>query len=311
MTATVHVAAGALIDDRGRVLLARRHDHAHQGGLWEFPGGKCEAGETPQAALVRELREELGIEVAACRPLIRVAHDYGDRRVVLHVFRVEAWEGEPHGLEDQPLEWVVPAALVDYPMPAADRPVVTALRLPDTCLITRPEGDEPESVLAHLERGLAAGVRLVQFRVFGVGEEGRWRLFEQVRARCREADALLLCNSAMGIDGAEADGLHLSARDLHRLHERPGGLHWLAASCHSPDDLRRAEALGADFALLSPVLPTPSHPDAAPLGWTNFAQAVEAVNLPIYALGGMRPDLRETAWHHGAQGIAGIRGIVP
>ncbi len=311
MTATVHVAAGALIDDRGRVLLARRHDHAHQGGLWEFPGGKCEAGETPQTALVRELREELGIEVAACRPLIRVAHDYGDRRVKLHVFRVAAWEGEPRGLEDQPLAWVAPAALGDYPMPAADRPVVTALRLPDTCLITRPEGDEPESVLAHLERGLAAGVRLVQFRVFGVGEEGRRRLFDQVRARCREADALLLCNSAMGIDGAEADGLHLSARDLHRLPERPAGLRWLAASCHSPDDLRRAEALGADFALLSPVLPTPSHPDAALLGWTDFAQAVESVNLPIYALGGMRPDLLETAWRHGAQGIAGIRGIVP
>jgi 8-oxo-dGTP diphosphatase len=231
--------------------------------------------------------------------------------VVLHVFRVEDWEGEPHGLEGQPLEWVTSAALADYPMPAADRPVVSALRLPDICLITRPEGDEPESVLAHLERGLAAGVRLVQFRVFGLGEEGRRRLFEQVRARCCEADALLLCNSAMGINGAEADGLHLSARDLYRLHERPAGLRWLAASCHSLDDLRRAEALGADFALLSPVLPTPSHPDAAPLGWTDFAQAVEAVNLPIYALGGMRPDLREIAWRHGAQGIAGIRGIVP
>lgn len=311
MSEIVHVAAGALIDDLGQVLLARRNDHAHQGGLWEFPGGKCEEGETPQAALARELREELGVEVTACRPLIRVVHDYGDRRVWLHVFRVEAWEGLPHGVEGQPLEWVEPAALKDYSMPAADRPVVTALRLPDTCLITRSEGDAPELVLGHLERGLVAGVRLVQFRVFGIGEKERWRLFSQVCARCREADALLLCNSAMGIEGVEADGLHLSTRDLRRLCKRPAGLRWLSTSCHSPDDLCRAGMLGVDFALLSPVLPTPSHPDAGLLGWTDFAQAVEAVNLPIYALGGMRPDLRETAWYHGAQGIAGIRGIAP
>ncbi len=309
MTATVPVAAAALIDDRGRVLLARRHDDAHQGGLWEFPGGKCEPGEPPAEALVRELREELGIEVRAFRPLIRVAHDYGDRQVVLHVFRVEDWAGEPRGLEGQPLQWIAPVRLDEFPMPAADRPVTAALRLPDTCLITQPDGDRADAVLAHLERGLAAGARLVQFRVFGCDDGARRKLFARVWARCREAGALLLCNAAMDIAPAEVDGLHLPADHLARLERRPEGVRWLSASCHSLDDLRRAEALGADFAFLSPVQPTPSHPDAAPLGWTGFAELVEKVNLPVYALGGMTSALRETAWRHGAQGVAGIRGL--
>jgi 8-oxo-dGTP diphosphatase len=85
----------------------------------------------------------------------------------------------------------------------------------------------------------------------------------------------------------------------------------LAASCHDADDLKRAEDLGADFALLSPVLPTRSHPDAEPLGWERFAAMVDRANLPVYALGGMHPSMLSRAWQAGAQGVAGIRGLWP
>ena len=102
----VHVAAAALVDDDGRVLLARRADEAHQGGLWEFPGGKLERDESIDDGLRRELHEELGIDIVSHRPLIRVRHDYDDRSVLLDVHRVDAGRGEPHGREGQPLAWV-------------------------------------------------------------------------------------------------------------------------------------------------------------------------------------------------------------
>ncbi|MES9973998.1 MAG: NUDIX domain-containing protein, partial [Candidatus Thiodiazotropha sp.] len=95
----IHVVAAAIFDSEARVLVTRRADHLHQGGLWEFPGGKCEPGESIQQALARELKEELGIVPLECDPLIRVRHDYGDRNLLLEFFRVTRYQGEASGLE--------------------------------------------------------------------------------------------------------------------------------------------------------------------------------------------------------------------
>lgn len=126
--ATVHVAVGVLQDSSGRVLLTRRPPSAHQGGLWEFPGGKVEFGESVLAALTRELAEELGVTVAASQPLMTIDHDYGDKHVLLDIHTVSAWSGEPRGLEGQPLAWVLPHALSDYEFPAANAPIVAQLQ---------------------------------------------------------------------------------------------------------------------------------------------------------------------------------------
>lgn len=309
MSAVIQVAAGALVDPSGRVLLARRHRDAHQGGLWEFPGGKCEPGESPEGALRRELREELDIEATDYRPLIRVPHRYHDREVVLRVFRVDGWRGSPRGREGQPLVWVDPARLDDYPMPAADRPVVTALRLPDVYLITPPRVDDGEAFLGHIASALAAGIRLLQFRVFGPDQVVIRDLYRRTVRLCEQHEAVLLVNSAVQATEAPT-GVHLNGQALRALRRRPAGLRWLAASCHDAGDLRKAQAIGADFAVLSPVLPTPSHPDARPLGWDGFAALVQGATLPVYALGGMHPGLLGQAWRHGAQGIAGIRSLL-
>ena len=124
----VHVAVGILTDAAGAILLARRPDHAHQGGLWEFPGGKVEADETVERALARELREELGVTVQAAEPLLQVRHAYPDKKVLLDVWRVTAYRGEPHGREGQPLAWAPPARLADFAFPAADAPIIQWLR---------------------------------------------------------------------------------------------------------------------------------------------------------------------------------------
>ena len=125
----VRVAVGVLIDTAERVLIAQRTAAAHQGGLWEFPGGKVELGETTPIALARELTEELGITVMESEQLMTVSHDYGDKQVLLDVYQVTQWVGEPHGLEGQPLAWVKPAQLADYNFPAGNQSLVAHLSL--------------------------------------------------------------------------------------------------------------------------------------------------------------------------------------
>ena len=125
--AALHVAVGVLTAADGRVLIARRAAKAHQGGLWEFPGGKVEPGESVQQALAREFAEELGVAVQATQPLLLQPFDYGDKAVLLDVHRITEWSGEPRGLEGQPLAWVAPAALEDYAFPAANQRILRAL----------------------------------------------------------------------------------------------------------------------------------------------------------------------------------------
>lgn len=307
----IHVAAAALVDESGRVLLQKRHADTHQGGLWEFPGGKLEPGESVAGGLARELHEELGVDLLEHRPLIRIIHRYADRSVLLDVHAVSGWRGEPTGREGQPLAWVERQALREYPMPAADVPVVTALQLPSTYLITPPRLDDHQAFLHALGDSLQAGVRLVQLRLFDLSEARLLDVGRDVCALCHANQARVLLNGSAEMAAAiGADGLHLSSRQLYAHQVRPiAADQLLAASCHSPQDLAQAAVLETDFALLSPVLPTRSHPDADPLGWPRFAAWVDEVAMPVFALGGMHTDLMATAWAHGAQGVAGIRGL--
>ena len=125
---TVRVVAAALYDARGRVLIAERPPGKHLAGRWEFPGGKIDAGETEEAALKRELAEELGVTLRRARPLLRLAHDYDDRRVEIALWVVEDYSGEPAGLDAQRLKWVSPADLHLEDMLAADVPFIAALQ---------------------------------------------------------------------------------------------------------------------------------------------------------------------------------------
>ena len=129
MPSVVHVAVGVLIDDANCVLLARRQKGTHLEGYWEFPGGKVEAGETVEAALARELSEELGVEIGEILPLMTVSHDYGEKQVLLDVHRVLSWTGEPHGAEGQPIAWVSASSLDDYKVPEANAEIMVRVKL--------------------------------------------------------------------------------------------------------------------------------------------------------------------------------------
>jgi 8-oxo-dGTP diphosphatase len=127
---TVLVSAVALIDIDGRILLAQRPEGKSMAGLWEFPGGKVEQGETPETALMRELHEELGIETwnSCLAPLTFASHSYDDFHLLMPLFACRKWEGTPSPREGQTLKWVKSKDLRDYPMPAADVPLVPILR---------------------------------------------------------------------------------------------------------------------------------------------------------------------------------------
>jgi len=308
------LVVAAVIWREGRILIAERAAHLHQGGLWEFPGGKVEAGEAVAAALVRELQEELGITPTVFSPLIRIAHDYPDKSVCLEVWNVTGFEGEPHGCEGQPIRWVTPDELPQFAFPVANRPIVTAARLPDRYLITPDELSAPNPAAARrdwLAARLAQGAALVVFRAPSLSPQAYQEEAVELLQQCRVAGARLMLHGHPDVlSHVPADGLHLPARYLSRLETRPvpSGL-WLAASVHNAEELMRAEQLGVDFVTLSPVAATASHPDTGWLGWQRFAELVQTAKVPVYALGGMLDKDVATAKAAGAQGVAGIRGL--
>jgi len=123
----IRVVAGALFDDQGRVLIAQRPPGSHMAGRWEFPGGKIDAGESELQALSRELSEELGVQLISAERMLGLTHDYAERRIVLTMWHVTAYEGTPRSLDRQALKWVRPADLVNEDLLEADLPIVAAL----------------------------------------------------------------------------------------------------------------------------------------------------------------------------------------
>jgi 8-oxo-dGTP diphosphatase len=309
---SLHVAVAAITNSQRQVLISLRPDHVHQGGLWEFPGGKLEPGETVERALARELHEELGITVESAHPLIRIPHVYPDRQVLLDVWQVEEFSGEIHGREGQIIEWLAIDALGNRSFPAANRPIIQALQLPPAYLIT-PEPDPLRitEFLQQLQACLARGIGMVQLRAPSMKEEEYAELASRVLPLCRASGALLLLNSEPGlVEQLGADGIHLTSPRLQICQARPLPEHFkVLASCHDPEQLGQAVAMGADAVVLSPVQATASHPDTVPIGWENFSAWTDCCPVPVYALGGMRPVDQARAQQCGGQGIAAIRAL--
>ena len=317
-TKIVEVSAAVLQRPDGSFLLAQRPADKIWAGYWEFPGGKIEPGETPYHALVRELREELGITVITAYPWITRIFTYPHAMVRLHFFRVTEWRGELHPHEGQEFAWQPSLSptlsrkrereqIGVSPILPANAPILRALELPDLYAISNVQELGVEEFLQRLEAALQNGLRLLQLREKHLSRDELRELARRVTALAHEHGARVLLNGDVALaQEVGADGVQLTAAQLAGLHERPA-VDWCAASCHNEEELRRAEALGCDFALLSPVLPTLSHPGAPHLGWDNFAASAAGSSIPVYALGGLTRDDMQTAWRHGAHGISLLR----
>lgn len=307
MPKLIHVAAAVIRDGREHILIARRPNDKHQGGLWEFPGGKVEPDEPVADALARELHEELGIRVLGARPLIRIPHHYSDKSVLLDVWRVDSFEGEAHGAEGQPVRWVSSDDLDDYAFPAANVPIVAAARLPERILITG-TASSPDEYVKRLQAALTNGLSHVLLRAKLLDESAFADLYGRLKPLCTQQGALLGVNTSIEqANVLQAEHLHLTSARLQALEHRDQfNGRWLSASCHTADQIQQAQAKGIDFITLSPVRTTSSHPGEPVLGWASFAELAAESTVPVYALGGLEDDDLATAQQQGAQGIAAI-----
>lgn len=303
----IDVSAAVLQRDNGSFLLAQRPSDKIWAGYWEFPGGKVEPGETAHHALVRELHEELGITVTNAYPWITRVFTYPHATVRLNFFRVTAWTGELHPHEGQQFAWQHFPDVTVAPLLPANAPVLRALELPTLYAISNAAEMGVEPFLARLQAALDAGLRLIQLREKDLSRDELRALALRVVALAHERGARVLLNGDVVLaQEVGADGVQLTSTQLADLRARPA-LDWCAASCHGAEELRCAEMLGCDFALLSPVSPTKSHPGAAALGWEKFAAMAAGSSIPVYALGGLTRHDMETAWQHGAHGISLLR----
>ena len=401
----IHVVAGVLFDAAGRVLVAQRPSGAHLEGLWEFPGGKLKPGELRETGLVRELAEELGVRVLAACPFIWVEHRYPDRHIVLDVWIVESYSGEPHGREGQSVAWRDVRSLDSADFPPADAPVLAALRLPRRYLVTPEPGRDWNPFLDRLADRISRGFDLIQLRAKSLEESALVELGRRAAEICRRGGAKLLINTEPEIARrCGADGVHLTSRRLadmardryavdsdssaapesssdgpldsesavgrapstpHRwqaqsvhamsvreddaslalhpdsarnvpstgppgrklrpdsvlatapqgsrmegLYDAQDGRPFLTgASCHDAGDLERTRTAGCDFAVLGPVLATPTHPGAPVLQWNGFTRLARGAGMPVFAIGSLGDDDIAAALRSGGQGVAAIRAF--
>jgi len=305
----VRVAAAVILRADGAVLLAQRPAGKACAGYWEFPGGKLEPGESPAHALARELREELGIRVTNASPWLVQQFVYPHAHVELNFFRVFAFEGEPVGHDNQSFAWQRPHAIDVGPLLPANTRVIAALTLPTVYGITCASDVGVDAFVRRAARAIAGGLALIQVREPDpvLRDAVVLRLADTVR----RANARLLVNGS--VDDARrlgCAGVHWTARTMLAATSRPHDL-IVGASCHTAAELAHAGALDVDFAVLGPVLATPTHADARPLGWEGFAATIEKTRVPVFALGSMRPEDRRVAMAHGAHGIAMRRHAWP
>ncbi len=306
----LQVVAGVIGDDRGQVLIAQRPRHKHHGGLWEFPGGKQEPGEPPHEALVRELQEELGVQVLRSVPFCLIREPRPDRSLALATRRVLAYGGVPNALEHEAIAWVLPQKLHEYDLAPADRRIASALAWPTHLAISPgPESFAPGEWPALIDRSIERGAGRIHLR----GGEGRWSdhlgLAEMIANQVREARIPLAVHDDLGLAARlSAEVLHLSERaaqsitaELARQAAPIVGL-----SVHADTDPDRLRALAPDYLLIGNVKVTQSHPGRAGLGWSGYRAIADHFDAPAYAIGGLGSIDGIDAFEHGALGVASI-----
>jgi len=308
----IEVAIGLLIKG-DKVCLSLRQSHQHLAGHWEFPGGKIEQDESPQQALSREFKEELGVTTSAWQPLITIPWHYEKVSVRLHVYQTDQFVEEPTGLEGQTVEWCSISELPDKHFPEANRGILQALNLPDLYMSIGSYHDETDCLM-RLQQSLNKGVRLIQFKSKGLSSETFVQLGNQLADVAKQSHAKLILNGAPKLLDLvpNAAGIQLSSNQVASYSTRPIALDkLLAVSTHSMQQVEQALSIGADIILISPVNATSAHADMEPVGWKTFTEMLDKIPVPVYALGGMKLTHLKDAKSCGAQGIMLTAGLWP
>lgn len=295
--AQVNVAIAILLQ-HGKVLVGFREAHQHQGNKYEFPGGKVEAGETPLEACRREVCEEVGVRIQDWQVFDFIQHEYDDVIVNLHIFHAAVPDDLSHEVQ-QPWRWYTRQQLAELHFPKANLRLIQRLVWPEYIKISSDLSTLASTQdLLYWRSDLALDLQLKAVAEIAV---------EQLQRLIVNIDLYHGLNS---IQQANVAAIHLKQQQLlHLTHNDLVVGQRYIASCHDEVSLQRAQQLGIDAVLLSPVYATTTHPDAKPLGWTHFAELTQAMHIPVFALGGLsRADLSQ-AQSQGAYGLAGQRFI--
>ncbi len=288
----------AILLHQGKVLVGWREAKQHQGNKHEFPGGKVEAGETPEQACRREVYEEVGIGIKTWHAFDQICHEYDDVIVNLHLFQATV-PADLLDLIQQPWNWYRREQLQELNFPQANQAMLQRLYWPHQIKISA-ELDDLLTVnadtLLYWRTGMAAAQAaelLGNFSPAALQQLIINRELWEVLPRAQQQAIF---------------AVHLKQPQLLNL--RKGqlrvGIRHLAA-CHDQVSIQHAQAIGCDAILLSPVFTTPTHPEASALGWTAFAALAKQSDLPVFALGGVKPQDLATAQQQYAYGVAGIR----
>lgn len=291
-----------------KYLITRRQKGQHLAGLWEFPGGKVENDEPLFLALQRELFEEVGIKLISATPLKKIIHHYDEKSVSLNFWISSQFDNIAESKEGQSLKWVSFDELAYYDFPEANQAIIDSLALP--CLWKITDNCDMLSVDQFIENNRQSvqshQIKQLLFRSKQLSYQDYMIVAERLEKVCAQQQCRLILNhNELGSN--KKGSWHLTSQQLFEIDERPEGIDFLSASCHCLDDIKQAEKLKLDCILLSPVNHTLTHPDAKPIGWSEFKKIAEKTSLPVYALGGVGKEDLTTAQYHGAKGIAGIR----
>ena len=303
----VDVAVGILRNDN-KVLLAQRPPPKPYHGWWEFPGGKVENNESPEQALKRELKEELGINIDGCSPWIIRHHSYEHASVRLHFFLVSQWSGDVIPQENQNINWTDLRDPEVTPILEANSVIFKALSLPPIYAITN-FSELKDNFFSALKRKIENGLQLIQIREKSLEINDLIYFCKEVQRLTKNYEMSILLNSNIELaKDLGLDGVHLNSSQIYQDLSIPKG--WIiGASCHTLEDLKMVEDKKYSFALLSPVNKTQSHPELKPMGWEKFKEIINGFQIPIYALGGMTEHDINNAYVSGSIGIASQRAI--
>ncbi|MCH9745740.1 MAG: Nudix family hydrolase [Proteobacteria bacterium] len=301
----INAVVGVLQNSANEMLIAKRQTHQFMGGFWELPGGKIEPGESAEAAIVRELHEELGVVVTDLSIHQTMVYQYPDRVVELSIYSIDRYQGSPKGIEGQTIAWVDIKSLSQYKLLPTMKAFISSITLPDRYWITPSSNHQSKAWMEKFDEKLKQGVQLIQLRSKVVINSD---FIKQLYSKCKQYNTNLLLNIPnKTFKESHCNGWHLTTNEMLKIKDRPcADDQLLGVSTHDLTQALQAQAMGADFIVISPVHTTQTHPDTVPIGWEVAGEVVKKLNIPVYFLGGMSlNDLNKTL-KLGAQGIAGV-----
>lgn len=302
---TIKAVVGILRNEHQEILIAKRKKEQFMGGFWELPGGKIKAHETPEQAITRELKEELGIQVNQLSLHQTMVHEYEDRTVQLSIYNINKYQNTPLSVEDQAISWVGVNELNNHKLLPTMKAFIDSITLPDKYWITPSTNHQSDGWIEKFNQKLTQDITLIQLRSKAKLNKN---FIQQLHKKCKKNHIKLLLNTVnKTFDEPYCDGWHITTTEMLKLSKRPyTDNKLLSASTHNLTQALQAQKIAVDFIVISPVQATQTHPDTLPLGWNSAKEVVDKLNIPVYFLGGMALKDLEKTQQLGAQGIAGV-----